>query len=156
MWSIDLAYVDKITKNNNGVENLPVSVDLLSRKLRVQPMRAKSAEEAAKIFGRMITKTKPLKVWSDKWNQVEMSFQEVLWKQSIDIYTTNSEAKSAFAERKIWPLKNFIYNYLENKWSYRYINEMQSLVNAINSRINRVTRLAPTKVSAKHVTNLTS
>ena len=45
---------------------------------------------------------------------------------------------------------------MENKWSYGYINELQSFVNTINSRINRVTGLAPNKVSAKHVTNLVS
>ena len=64
IWSIDLAYEYKLAKYNNGVKYLLVSVDVLSRKLRgVQPMWTKTAEETAKTFGRMITKTKPLKVW---------------------------------------------------------------------------------------------
>ena len=29
-------------------------------------MRTKGAEESAKTYGRMITKTKPLKLWSDE------------------------------------------------------------------------------------------
>ena len=45
---------------------------------------------------------------------------------------------------------------IKNKWSYRYVNELQSFVNTINSRTNRVTGLASNKVSVKHVTNLVS
>ena len=49
-----------------------------------------------------------------------------------------------------------IYNYLEDKWTYSYINELQNFVKTINSRINRVTGLAPSKVSKKHVFSLVS
>ena len=156
IWSIDLAYVDKLANYNNGIKYLLVAVDVLSRKLRVQPMRTKGADETAKTFGRTITKTKPLKVWSDKGTEFKGAFKKFCESKGINTYTTNSEAKSAFAERNIRSLKNIIYKYLENKWSYRYINELQSFVNTINSRINRVTGLAPNKVSAKHVTNLVS
>ena len=155
IWSIDLAYVDKLADYNIGVKYLLVAVDALSRKLRVQPMRTKGAEETAKAFGRLITKTKPLKVWFDKGTEFKGAFKKFYESKGIDTYTTNSEAKSACAERNIRPLKN-IYKYLENKWSYGYINELQSFVNTIFSRTNRVTGLAPNKVSAKHVTNLVS
>ena len=76
IWSIDLAYVDKLAKYNNGVKYLLVAVDVLSRKLGVQPLRTKRAEETAKIFGRMITKIKPLKVWSDKRTAFKGAFEK--------------------------------------------------------------------------------
>ena len=98
----------------------------------------------------------PLKVSSDKGTEFKGAFKKFCERKGIDTYTTNSEAKSAFPERNIRSLKNTIYKYLENKWSYGYINELQCFVNTINSRINRVTGLAPNKVSAKHVTNLVS
>ena len=65
VWSIDLAYVDKVAKYNN-VEYFVVAVDVLSRKFRVQAMRTRGPEESAKTFARMTTQTKPLEVWSDK------------------------------------------------------------------------------------------
>ena len=106
-----MAYVDKLAKYNNGVKYLLVTVDVLSRELRVQPMRTKSAEEAAKTFGRLITKTKPLKVWSDKGTDFKGAFKKFCESKGIDTYTTNSEAKSAFAERIIRSLKNIIYKH---------------------------------------------
>ena len=72
------------------------------------------------------------------------------------MYTTQSETKSAFAERNIRSLKNIIYKHLEHKWTYHYINKLSSFVNTINSRENRVTKLAPNKTSKKHVPYLTS
>ena len=123
---------------------------------RVQPMQTKGEEETARTFGRIITKTKLLNVWSDKGTELKGAFQKFCETKGIDTYTRNSEVKSAFAEHYIRSLKNIIYKHLENKWSYRYINELQSFVNTINSRVNCLPRLAPNKVSATHVTNLVS
>ena len=156
IWSIDVAYVDKLAKYNHGVKYLLVAVDVLSRKLRVQPMRSKSASETVKSFSRMIIDKKPKKIWSDKGTEFKGAFKEFCEANGIETYTTHSEAKSAFAERNIRSLKNIIYKHLENKWSYHYINELQSFVNTINSRINRMMGLAPNQVTKKHVAKLIS
>ena len=73
IWSIDVAYVDKLAKYNHGVKYLLVAVDVLSRKLRVQPMRSKSASETAKSFARMIIDKKPKKFGKIK----ELSLKEL-------------------------------------------------------------------------------
>ena len=38
IWSLDLAYVDNIAKNNQDVKYLLVAVDFLPQYLRVQPI----------------------------------------------------------------------------------------------------------------------
>ena len=38
IWSVDLAYVDKLAKYNRGVKYLLVAVDCFSRYLRVEPL----------------------------------------------------------------------------------------------------------------------
>ena len=155
IWSIDVAYVDKLAKYNHGVKYLLVAVGVLSRKLRVEPMRSKSAEETAKSFARM-TKKKPQKVWSDMVTEFRGAFERFCQSNEIATYSTRSEAKAAFAERNIRSLKNLVYKFLENKWSYHYMNKMQSFVQAINSRVNRMTGLAPNKISKRHVPQLIS
>ena len=48
---LDLAYVDKLAKNNRGVKYLLVPVDLLSRYLRVEPLMTKKyATETAYVL----------------------------------------------------------------------------------------------------------
>ena len=156
IWSIDVAYVDKLAKYNNGVKYLLVAVDVLSRKLRVEPMRSKSAEETTKTFAWMIKKSKPKKVWSDKGTEFKGAFKRFCESKNIETYSTHSEAKSAFAERNIRSLKNIIYKHLENKWSNHYIKELQSFVQTINSRVNRMMGLSPNEISKRHVPKLIS
>ena len=48
--SFDVAYMDKVAQHNNGVMYLVVAVDVLSRYLRVQPMKALYAKDAVEAF----------------------------------------------------------------------------------------------------------
>ena len=62
IWSVDVAYMDKVAQHNNGVKYLLVAVDVLSRYLRVQPMKALYAKDAVEAFKKMIKKKQPEKV----------------------------------------------------------------------------------------------
>ena len=150
IWSVDLAYVDKLSKHNKGTKYLLVAVDVLSRYLRVEPLKNKGAEECATAFAKMIRKKQPEKVWTDKGTEFKGAFKKLCEKRGIATYTTQSETKSAFAERNIRSLKSIIYKYLEDKWTWIYIDKLPDFVNTINSRVNRVTKLAPNKVFKKH------
>ena len=43
--------------------------------------------------------------------------------------------------------KTLFTNLVEHKWTYHYINKLSQFVETINSRVNRVTELAPNKVT---------
>ena len=49
-----------------------------------------------------------------------------------------------------------MYKYLEFEWTYSYIEKLQSFDQTINSRVIRVMKLAPNKVTKKHVPALVS
>ena len=99
----------------------------------------------------MIKNKQPKKVWVDAGKEFKGSFRTLCQKNEIEVYKTFSEKKLPFAERNIRSLKNLIYKYLEDKWTYSYIIQLQSFVQTINSRVNRVTKLAPNKVTKKDV-----
>ena len=61
IWSVDLAFVDKLAKYNRGVRYLLVAVDCLSRYLRVEPLKTKYAKETAQAFKKMIKHKQPKK-----------------------------------------------------------------------------------------------
>ena len=150
IWSLDLAFVDKLSKYNKGIKYLLVAVDVLSRYLRVEPLKTKEAKDCATAFAKMIRTKKPEKVWTDKGTEFKGEFKKYCGKRGIETYTTQSETKSAFAERNIRSLKTIIYKFLEDKWTWKYIDNLPDFVNTINSRVNRVTKLAPNKVFKKH------
>ena len=45
---------------------------------------------------------------------------------------------------------------MENKWTYHYISKLSQFVKTINSRVNRVTKLTPNKVTKTHGPHLQS
>ena len=61
IWSVDVAYMAKVAQHNNGVKYLLVAVEVLSRYLRVQPMKALYAQDAVEAFKKMIKQTKTRK-----------------------------------------------------------------------------------------------
>lgn len=157
IWSIDLAFVDKLAKYNKGMKYLLVAVDVLSRYVRVQPMKNKTAASTVEAFKKMLKSGKqPEKIWSDKGTEFQGVFGSFCRKKNIEMYSTNSETKSCFAERNIRSLKNLIYRYLEHKWTWIYLPKLQDFVKTINTRVNRVTKLAPAKVTKKDVPFLIS
>ena len=66
IWSVDLAYVDKLAKYNKDFKYLLVAVDCMSRYLRVQPLKSKYATATAEAFKNMIKIKQPKKLWVDK------------------------------------------------------------------------------------------
>ena len=59
---MDVAYMDKIAMHNNGVKYLLIAVDVLSRYLRVQPLRTMYSKDCVEAFKQMIKTKQPEKV----------------------------------------------------------------------------------------------
>lgn len=173
IWSVDLAYVDKLSYYNDGVKYLMIAVDVLSRFLRVQTMKNKTALTAKHALQKMFdqrtpkgVRGKPRKIWVDEGTEFLGKFKEFCIEEDITIYSTFSETKSAIAERYIRTFKNELYKYLEErsstkkrslrstKHSHRYVDDLQEIVDVINSRVNRAILMAPAMVTPNHSTYL--
>ena len=67
IWCMDLAYVDKLSKDNKGVKYLLVRQDLFDRTVDAKRMKSKDSKETLRAFLSMITKKNcPKKLWVDK------------------------------------------------------------------------------------------
>ena len=77
-------------------------------------------------------------------------------KNETEVYKTFSEKKSAFDERNIRSLKNLIYNYFEDKGTCSNTNQLQSIVQTINSKVSSVKKLAANNVTKKDIPYLKS
>ena len=119
--------------------------DVLSRYIRAQPMKALYAKDAVEAFKKLIKQKKPERVWTDKGSEFNGEIKKFCENKEIHLYTTENETKLTFAERNIRSLKNVIHKYQEENWTWTYIKQLPQFVNTINSRVNRVTQLAPNK-----------
>ena len=88
----------------------------------------------------------PEKIWVDKGREFAREFANFCQQSGIHLYSTCSETKSVFAERNIRSIKALVFKYLHENNTEVYREQLQAFVDIINSRINRVTKLAPNQV----------
>ena len=78
IWFIDLAYVDKLAKDNNGVKYLLVRQDLFDRTVDAKGMKTKDSKETVRSFLSMITKkNRPEKLWVDQGTKFAREFKKL-------------------------------------------------------------------------------
>ena len=122
-WCMDLAYVDKLAKENNGVKYLLVRQDFFDRTVNAKGMETKDSQETVKAFSSMITKrNRPKKIWVDKRTEFAGAFKTFCTAEGIQVYSTMNETKAAFAERTKRSLKNVVYRYMEILGTSIYTN----------------------------------
>ena len=134
IWCMDLAHVDKLGKDNNGVKYLLVRQDLFDRTEDTKGTKTKDSKETVRAFLTNITKkNRPLKNWVDKGTEFAGQFKKGCKSEGIQIYSAMSETKSAFAERTLRSLKNILYRYMEDN-GYKYNCKLTQFVTTLNSR----------------------
>ena len=74
---MDLAYVDKLAKDNNGVKYL-VRQDMFDRTVEAKWMKTKESKETVRAFLTIITKkNRPKKIWVDKGTEFAGEFKKL-------------------------------------------------------------------------------
>ena len=146
IWCMDLAYLDKLAKDNNAVKYLLVRQDLFDRTVDAKGMKTKDSKETVKTFSKMITKKRrPRKVWVDQGTEFAGKFKNFCSAEEIENHSTMSETKAAFAEGTIRSLKNFLYRYMED-YGYKFIHKLPQFIATMNSSNNRSTDMKPNHV----------
>ena len=143
---MDLAYVDKLAEENNGVKFLLVRQDLFDRIVNAKGMKTKDSQEIVRLFSSMITKmNRPKKIWVDRGTEFAGALKKFCAAEGVQVYSTISETKAAFAERTIRSLKNIFYRYMED-FGYKYIHKLPKFITTLNSRRNSSIDMRPNTV----------
>ena len=136
IWCMDLACVDKLAKDNNGVQYLLVRQDLFDRTVDAKGMKTKGSKKTVRAFLTMITKkNRHTIIWVDKGTEFAGEFKKLCKAQGIQLYSTMTETKAVFAERTIRSLKIILYRYMEDNGD-KYIHKLTQFVTTLNSRRN--------------------
>ena len=124
LWEADLAFVQDVAKENDGVNYLLVVIDVLSKYVWVRAMKNKTARSLLEAFYSILSKgRKPEKLRTNKGTEfVNESFQQYLKKKDIQFYTANNEPKASVVERVNRTLKSKLYRYFTAVNSLRYID----------------------------------
>ena len=78
LWCMELAYVDKIANDKNGVRYLLVRQDLIDRTVDAKGMKTKDSKETVRSFLSMITKkNRAKKIWVDKGTEFAGEYKKL-------------------------------------------------------------------------------
>ena len=115
IWCMDLAYVVKLGRKNNGVSYLLVRQDLFNKTVRAMGIQTKGSEETVRALLTMLTKTnRPTKLCVGTGTEVAGEFEISCEADRIPIYSILSGIEAAFAERTIRSLKKILHRYMED------------------------------------------
>ena len=83
-WCLDLAFMDKLSQFNNGVNYLLICVDVFSRFVPIQPMKSKNSTDAVAAFKKMLRKNNiRQKVWVDQGTEFGGEFRKLCSQKKI-------------------------------------------------------------------------
>ena len=86
-WDIDLLSMINLSDDNDGVRYLLFAIDILSRKVRVQPLKNKTAKSVLKGMKTMIQDVKPKKIRADKGSEFVNQWFKKLMKEETFIFS---------------------------------------------------------------------
>ena len=111
--------------------------DLFDRTVDAKGMKAKDSKETVKTISKMINKKNtPKKPWVDQGTEFAGDFKKFCSAEVREVYSTMSETKAAFAERRLSSLKYILYCYMDNH-GYKYIHKLPHFIGTMNSRNDR-------------------
>ena len=149
----DTIFYRNYSRQNSGYKYILVVIDCFSRKNWVRPMKTTTAEETAKCLDDILSSMpyKPTQFASDQGNEFNSKhpaiFNTLILKYGLLMYTLKAPIKAGIAERFIRTLKTRLERYFTETKSFKWINVLQKISEAINNSYHRTIGMAPNEVS---------
>jgi hypothetical protein len=152
LWSADLCFLPKLKQWNDGVQVFLVVKDCFSKRVWIEPLRNKSSTATAGAFEKILREThpeKPLNITFDQGGEfMGAPFKRLLKRYEINSYLAlSSPHKAAHSEAAIKLFKSKVFRLLTSKQTFRYIDEVSSIVHNMNTTVSRTHNMRPIDVN---------
>jgi len=158
-WQVDLADMQGLSRQNNGIKYLLACIDIFSKYAWVIPIKNKSAPIMTVAFTQLFDQAaprKPLKIQSDRGKEFFNKSVRSLFENTYQIkhFASWSDQKAAICERFIRTLKTRIWTYLSANKTERYIDALDSILKSYNNSTHRSIKMKPADVTHKDETKI--
>jgi hypothetical protein len=149
-WQADLADFQNIKTKNKGMNYLLVCIDVLSRKIYVEPIKTKGTQDMQSAFDKIFAKAdvKPLKITSDRGKEFESPAMKAYFaRNAILKHVVFSTFHAGVVERSIRTIKMRLYKYFTQYRTVKWLDVIDKVVDGINNSINRTIGVTPNSVN---------
>ena len=145
-FQADIAYVDHLTRYNDGFKYLLVCIDSFTKFAFVRPLKDKTGMTTLNAFQSILKQAnqKPKILLVDKGTEfLNQAFLNFCRQSGIKLINNYTSIHAPIAERFIRTLKRIMVTYMTAKNTNRYIDVLQSLVKTYNLRKHRSIKMPP-------------
>jgi transposase InsO family protein len=149
-WQADLVEMQEFSKENEGLKYLLTIIDCFSKYAWAIPIKDKTADQTIEAFNNIFKQRKPLKLQTDKGKEfINKKFQELLKRNNIHWFSTNSDLKASIVERFNRTLKTKMWKYFTQIGTRKWIDIVDDLVYNYNNSYHRSIKMTPVEGSKK-------
>jgi hypothetical protein len=138
-----------LATKNEGFRYLLVLVDVLSRRVFAQPIKAKTTVAMEEAFDELFERQMPqppARLFTDQGKEFESEAMHKFFKDKWMIdkrCSTDKSVKAGVAERMIRTIKERLYRYFSENNTENWVDAIADIVHAINHNVCRVTGMRP-------------
>ncbi|MES9902545.1 MAG: DDE-type integrase/transposase/recombinase [Sedimenticola sp.] len=155
-FDADLSDVGNLANENDDIHFLLFVIDIFSRYLWIRPLNDKKAKTVLIAFKDVFRERSPVRLRVDKGSEfVNRKVKKYMKDNNIHMFTTQNLPKANYVERVQRTVKTALYRYMRQKRSYRYIDDLQKIVENYNATPHRsLNYIAPEDVDASNEADL--
>jgi hypothetical protein len=145
LWQADLVEMGEYASDNNGYRYL---LTVFSKFAWALPVKTKSGVEITKTMNQILIKHSPTHLQTDNGKEFyNNNFQHLMKRYNINHYSTYTSLKASIVERFNRTLKGWMWKQFSLNGNYKWIDNIQDLVNKYNSTIHRTIKMRPRDVN---------
>lgn len=150
-WQGDLIDLQSYASVNRKFKYLLVVIDCMSKYVWTKPLKSKNANDVTHSMELILNNDQnrtPVNFQTDQGKEFFNSqFNALMKKYGINHYHTYSVTKAAIVERVIRTLKEKIYRMFSLNGNYKWVTEIDNIVESYNNSFHRVIKMKPKDVS---------
>lgn len=157
LWQADLVEMGDYSADNKGYRYLLTVIDSFSKFAWAIPVKNKTGGEVTEAMRSILVKrqSSPKNLQTDFGKEFyNTHFQKLMKKYNINHYSTYSTLKASIVERFNRTLKGWMWKQFSLNGSYKWIDNIQTLVDKYNNTVHRTIKMKPCDVSLKNEVKL--
>lgn len=151
-FDADLADYQYLKDENDGYTFLLIVIDVFSRYLWVEPLKAKSNKEVLPALEHIFRQGHiPRRLRTDQGKEFTANIMKKFYKHyNVTFFVSMNEVKANYAERAIKTIKSKLARYMNYHKTGRYIDVLQDMVTSYNSTFHKGIQMSPKEVSGEN------
>jgi len=153
LWQSDIIDYKKYKRQNKGFSYILLTVDCFSKRVRLEPMKSKSATDVKNALEIIFKKYKerPNFLMTDRDRAYYAKpVLDFLKQKQVLLYSTHSKLKAQVAERYIRTAKTRLERIFTHTNKNEWLSALSSLQDSINNSFNSSIQMTPNNVNPKN------